>query len=260
MYIVLIGIAAISRILQLFNWYTDEAMYVSLAAQSYQNLVDSTYLLYGLGVIAVFGLTSVLAVTRFYKNLFTGEGYLSFTLPVTPTQHILVKAAVATLAQIASFIAFCVSFAVITAGEYLVETFKGIAYEFARMWGDLGANMPFFVLYVLILIVVYTVCQLMLIYGCIAIGQMTNKNRVLAAVGVYFAHYAATQVLSSIGIVFLAVFADSFIGEAIGNFIVAYPTLSIHLGFMLAIIIVALITFAYFTVTRIVIKKRLNLE
>ena len=35
---------------------------------------------------------SIFGVVRFYKNLFTGEGYLTLTLPVSAAAHIWVKA------------------------------------------------------------------------------------------------------------------------------------------------------------------------
>lgn len=40
---------------------------------------------------AIFIITSVLVVYRFYKNLMCDEGYLMFTLPVTIEEHIIVK-------------------------------------------------------------------------------------------------------------------------------------------------------------------------
>ena len=153
MYTVLLGIALLSRIVQLFGGLFD-TWKDTLIYDSYQSILNSTYVLYVLSVIAVFGLTFVLAVSRFYKNLFTCEGYLSFTLPVTPTQHVLVKLCVAVLAEIASAIVFLVSFMIISWGDYLTEIFKAIKYEFGQMWGDLGANLPFFVIYVIILSIV----------------------------------------------------------------------------------------------------------
>ena len=42
-------------------------------------------------IIATFIMVFVVMIQRFYKNLLTEEGYLSFTLPVQPWKHIISK-------------------------------------------------------------------------------------------------------------------------------------------------------------------------
>ena len=59
---------------------------------------DTDGFLFGLAIVMytllitgiTFG-TSIVIVVRFYRNLFSDEGYLSQTLPVTPGQHLLAK-------------------------------------------------------------------------------------------------------------------------------------------------------------------------
>lgn len=47
--------------------------------------------LYVLILIAVSFATAIIITIRFYKNLFSDEGYLTHTLPVTRGQHLLSK-------------------------------------------------------------------------------------------------------------------------------------------------------------------------
>ena len=54
-------------------------------------------------------LTFIIGIVRFYKNLFTGEGYLSFTLPVTPGQQLFTKALVSFLFSVITIIVILVS-------------------------------------------------------------------------------------------------------------------------------------------------------
>ena len=45
-------------------------------------------------VLAITGIafgTAIVIAVRFYKNLFSDEGYLTWTLPVTPGTHLLAK-------------------------------------------------------------------------------------------------------------------------------------------------------------------------
>ena len=52
-------------------------------------------MLYIFGIIAIGIITIVVLVMRFYKNLFTSEGYLMHTLPVKASQHLNSKLIVA---------------------------------------------------------------------------------------------------------------------------------------------------------------------
>ena len=110
-YIILLTVAAAGRVVQIFE---DDSI-------SYSIVSTISFITYGVSIGAALGFTTVLAIVRFYKNLFTSEGYLSFTLPVTATQHILVKAVTAVTMTIATLVAVMLSVSVITAGEVLVE-------------------------------------------------------------------------------------------------------------------------------------------
>ena len=78
--IVLLSIAAFTRLIQFFD----------LDIVGYDVVYDIVFALatmtYVLAIVACFAAVFVMAIIRFYKNLYTAEGYLSFTLPVTPGQ------------------------------------------------------------------------------------------------------------------------------------------------------------------------------
>ncbi|ACL76265.1 ABC transporter permease [Ruminiclostridium cellulolyticum] len=63
--------------------------------------VTSSVLLLLVG-IAVFVVTLVVICMRFYKNLYSNEGYLSFTLPLKPHLHLISKAIVSFIWMILS--------------------------------------------------------------------------------------------------------------------------------------------------------------
>ena len=48
-------------------------------------------------IVATFIITLVVMIQRFYKNLLSDEGYLMFTIPVTPSKHIISKMIVSIL-------------------------------------------------------------------------------------------------------------------------------------------------------------------
>ena len=60
--------------------------------------------IYFFSIVAVFVVGMVVVVMRFYKNLLSGEGYLTFTLPFSATQHIVCKLLCGVLVIIIDFI------------------------------------------------------------------------------------------------------------------------------------------------------------
>lgn len=73
---------------------------LSMALNLPQNaplIVSLMLMLYIFGIIAIGIITLVVLVMRFYKNLFTSEGYLMHTLPVKASQHLNSKLIVAVL-------------------------------------------------------------------------------------------------------------------------------------------------------------------
>ena len=53
---------------------------------------------------------------RFYKNLLSGEGYLTFTLPFSATQHIVCKLLCGVLVIVIDFIAVIASLLIMVCG------------------------------------------------------------------------------------------------------------------------------------------------
>ena len=257
-YGILLAIAAVSRVIQFFE--ADNTVYITL------NIIS--ILTYALGIIAVFAMTMVFTVTRYYRNLFTSEGYLSFTLPVTPTQHILIKLSAAVLTHVASMIVVLISACIITAGDVLVEISKAIAYvidiipdRLAFMFRDTTAaewqvNIWLFVAEFILLMIVAVIYQMLLFYGCITVGQMSHKNRVLTAVGVYFGYYMATQAVGTV----LVIVSQYLPWEDLSLTFMQMPIESIHIlliGYTLLNLAVAT---GLFFVSRFIIRRKLNLE
>ena len=117
-YGILGAIAVFGRIIQFFE--ADNTIYNTV------NII--AILSYVVAIIAVMAMSYVFTITRFYRHLFTSEGSLSFTLPVTPTQHILTKLTTAVITHAASLVVILLSACIITAGDVLVEVIKAAAY------------------------------------------------------------------------------------------------------------------------------------
>ncbi len=249
-YAVLLGVAVLGRFVQLFE----------SNSTIYNTVNGSSIFAYVVALLACFGFTWVFAIVRFYKNLFTGEGYLSFTLPVTPTQHIFTKCGAAVLFSAISFGVALVSACIITAGDVLSEVCKAAGYLFGRIPTQYKADSVFYAIEFVILLLVACATGLLLYYTCIAIGQTFRKNRILGAVGVYFIYYTLTQILGTVFIVCFTVLAPHLPLDALENWIFNHTDTFVHLFLCGITVLCAAFGALCFYITRRIMHKRLNLE
>lgn len=257
-YGILLAIAAVGRVIQFFE--TDNSVYNTINVISIVTFV--------MAIVAVFAMTMVFTITRYYRHLFTSEGYLSFTLPVTPTQHILTKMTTAILVHLVSIVVAMLAVCIITAGDVLIEVGNAVRYiidlipeRLALTFKETTAaqwqvNIWLFAFEFILLVIAAYIYQMLLFYGCITIGQTFHKNRVLAAVGVYFGYYMVTQVISTI----VLIISQHLPWEDLSLIFLDAPIACIHgvaIGFILLNLLIAT---ALFFVSRYIVHNRLNLE
>lgn len=154
------------------------------------------FLLFTIAVICGnFALLIYLAV-RFYKNLYTDEGYLMHTLPVTPRSLILSKLILSSSWMILiSFEIFFTIFPVMERFFQLLSTDPQIS-----LYTALGEYISIseFVLLVVVSVIISSISSMLTIYASISLGQLFGKHKVLASVLCYIGFSAITQIITSI--------------------------------------------------------------
>lgn len=169
--------------------------------------------LYGLFIMAMFVVLTIVIIQRFYKNLFTDEGYLMHTLPVSPWMHIISKMLVATLWSIVSFIVVTISvFILLSFGDILYDflhyvlidfiyDIKDFYHELKMPWAGKFFNPVDFLFFELFLtFIVGLFFGLTPLYASITIGQMFRKHRILGAFLSYVALGTVYNFINRIGI------------------------------------------------------------
>ncbi len=214
-----------------------------------------------LGSIALLLFASAMGVVRFYKNMYTSEGYLTFTLPVNNHQHIFVKLLAMVTAQLASAVAVLLGAVIALSGEPLVLVIGSIGSAFRMLFENVPAiHTVFYIIEIFILAVIASVSTPLLCYACITIGQTAKKNRIFMAIGAYFLYYVARQVLASGLLIFSLYFVALGIFDWIGHFVTSHPFAALHIAFALAIIITSALAGLYYLITHRIMTKKLNLE
>ena len=212
---------------------------------------------YVLTIIAVFVVGIVIVVTRFYKNLLSKEGYLTFSLPFTATQHIICKLVCGAVTLAVDFLLVMSSFIILGIGTKAEnDLFKaipqmlGIFFSYGK-WPQITLLIAEIALFAIIKLLE----ALLMFYAGIAIGQQF-KNKIGASVIAYICLYAASQIISLIFVsLIITVFSASVFENYMNSGISAVST------FMLfPLILSALYGTAYFFTARYFLSKKLNLE
>ncbi|MGN1083274.1 MAG: hypothetical protein ACI4SJ_07005 [Candidatus Avispirillum sp.] len=217
-------------------------------------------------VIAYSVLCFVVIFARFYKNFFSDEGYLTFTLPVTTRQLLLSKLFASVLWLIAAvIITFLLAVLMISAGTapegafMNVNIFKDIFNVLSASTGDAGVGI---MIMTAVCAVVQWTCMICMIFLAITIGStVARKGKVIASVGFYFAINSAVEMLFVIIIVVIGIIAENF-DSAIS---LAWLDNITPEGFMYGLlggiaVLYAAVAVIQLVITNSILKKRLNLS
>lgn len=203
---------------------------------------------------ALFGTILMLAI-HFYKNLYSDEGYLTHTLPVTRGQLLASK-------TICGSVWMLIDMALVSLSVLILVIYKPFVEQFVAYKDDVLEAMGFpntvgygkILFAVFLLSVIYAAENVLMVYMSIALGQLFSNHRVLGSVIVYF---SINTIISIISGVVGAAYGISLLGNAVDErflYIFYYKTylFSIVLG-------IAFTAVSYF-VTQLLMQKKLNLS
>ncbi len=213
-------------------------------------------------IIAIFVLTLLVMIQRFYKNLLGDEGYLMFTLPVKTGEHIVSKLLISMMWVITSTIVTIVSVIIISYNE---NTFASLQNAIGQVFSEIsrvfGINGYAYMIEFFIFLLMVLATNILMIYASIAVGQLVSKHKVLGAFGAYLGFYMLSQLI--ISIIFVICYSissrswDSI--EIIINTFVQSNTIP-HFIFVGIMILNLFFAAAYYIITDLILSKKLNLE
>ncbi len=230
----------------------------------YRFVQTSSYVLFGLAAIACIFASIAMSVIRFYRNLFSQEGYLTFALPVSTSNHIIVKLISSLIYQSIVNFAILVATLITISGDFLNELIKAIWYILNRTFEVIsfkdGINICIYVVYFIIITLLSTLYSILIFYACICIGQLANKARIWLAIGCYFTYGAILEVFYTIFMIILNIVFETVDITKFLDFINKNPHLSLHVMFGTIILLLSALIVVFYVVTYKIISKRLNLE
>ncbi|MBO5648403.1 MAG: hypothetical protein J6S76_00650 [Clostridia bacterium] len=223
--------------------------------------LSSSVLLLVLACMALIVLSVVVCIIRFYRNLYSSEGYLTFTLPVTHTEHLIVKLSAAMLCQVLCVLTVIASASIALSGSLLGELLHEIYLIIQQLRLLCGtAHLVTYALELLLLTVLSAATTQLLYYACITVGQTAKKNRILMAVAAYFIYYTATQIIATVFSMIITVLSISGALNPLTVWIESHITATIHIYLCFIILICAIMAAAFWFITKTIMSKKLNLE
>lgn len=210
-------------------------------------------LAYVTSILAIAVVSYVIIFIRFYKNLLTDEGYLMFTLPVTPKDLINAKLLVSFVWNIISFLLIIASlFGVfLTKNRFhmFIDGFEKIITELQKELGT--GNITLFIIEFILLMILGLINNILIIYVSIAIGQLFNGHKILGSFAAYIGISTVIQIIGSAAFMIIGIIFNSSFEEASAITRIIIP---------ISIILTLAGNVLYYIGTNIIFKKKLNLE
>lgn len=168
----------------------------------YGSVYISYFMLYYFAILALGLATNLYFWIRFYKNLYTDQGYLMHTLPVTSHQLILSKAFVMYLWQLISGVVTMISILLLVNSLVLgiedMNIFKAILQELDLSDLDIKPIHVLILLVIVLIIIGGQIFSIMLGYLSISLGQLSKNHKLISSIGIYMGIQVAMQMLTSI--------------------------------------------------------------
>lgn len=202
-------------------------------------------------LIVVPCITSILIVVRYYKNLYTDEGYLTLTLPATRGQLLFSKGFAACIWSLLDFAIVIAGCAIVIIIPQVTQNSATILMELENalemspvlfFWSTVGLS------------VIGCLGNVALYYFSVSIGQLLSSHRVIGAVIAYFAISSIVSILMLI--LMFAVGYDPF-SHIAPDAIAATALLS---SYKAAAIICVVETVLFFCGTYYLLQKKTNLN
>lgn len=226
--------------------------------------------LYYFGIIGCSVGSMLIIAIRFYKTTYTDQGYLTHTLPVESKTLLMAKTIASVLCYLLVLASILVSILVILGAIYIhvgnVSPYdrsyidREIAKAFAELTAgfkdEYGISFTAFVCFYILFMIVSCIAGIMTVLGCVSLGQLYAKHRIIGAIIAYVAVLSVQQFISYLAMMptYSRMLRAEALSETMPILEVISPTMIITLLWAVCVsVIMHLINLHMMT-------KRLNLE
>ena len=226
-------------------------------------------------LIAIFAsliLVAFIIFQRFYKSFMCDEGYLSFTLPVTTSQLLwskLISAAawiVINMLVVALCAVIFVLFGTSSTQFANTEFFRDFFGFISQANAMLGSKLVLPTIEFIVMMIVSVAYNILEVYLCLIIGGvLSQKHKILAAIGAYFGINMGVGIICSLAQIPMVTrltnnytYAPETPMDGVEAFDFVFGAINPY--FLLSIGISIVLCIAFFWASHYLLKNKLNLE
>lgn len=170
-----------------------------LQNENFEILAVTCMMLYIMSIFTVFIVTMVYLTIRFYKTMYSRQGYLTHTLPVSTSSIINTKIVVSSvwmfLAAAITVLSVFILIRVLVGNEWDSAVWQEASVAFPEAF---GMGLIEFIIWMAVLCVISCVASILMLFASLAIGQLFSQHRVLASVVAYIVIYIIQQIVGTI--------------------------------------------------------------
>lgn len=231
-----------------------------------ENVLTITFVLsYTFVVIALVILVFIMTCERFYKSMYSEQGYLTHTLPVSPLSNLNARLITSIVWLLISGVILALSISSINLANDpngFINGLRAISYRDLEQGALYSTGYHFPVLLLIILLLVLAACcnSLLLVYAALSLGQLASLHKIRAAIGIGIGLAFVEQIIATVIIThipdrwFSVSPAAGF--EEIRNAIIH----STQTGLWFSIGMFSAFAILYYAVCALIVKKHVNLE
>ncbi len=161
-------------------------------------LANLSFVLVIIMCFAQVAVTVILIVWRYYKSLYSNEGYLTHTLPVTPSKHLWSKLLVGAVWYLTAMLLSFGTVAVVISADIQMKDI--ITYDRLVQLMGIQHNQMIFWVVVASMLVIGVVQTLAEAYFAITLGSVSKLHKlgIGGPVLIFFAEYVGLQIINSL--------------------------------------------------------------
>ena len=210
--------------------------------------------------LAVF--TTVIIFIRFFRNFFSDEGYLTFTLPVhrhTLLNSKIISGLVLSLGSVLVIALSASVMACIGAHEYIfsAEFWEDAKIFFANIYRELGGYLWIYLAEGLALYLLAQLISLVFLYLCIGFGSTVAKRaKLVASIGIYYAASSGCTFILQL----LVIFCFPNLGYWMSSLDQPQALMLVALMLLCAVLFMAALTALLYSLLNRMLARKLNLS
>lgn len=236
------------------------------SVQNIMNVLSITFVLsYCIVVTLLVLVTYILMCERFYKSMYSDQGYLTHTLPVTPLANLNVRLITSLVWLLLSGIILILSILSLVGAsdpDGFLNILSSLSYrelDSAAMYA-FGWHFPVVLLIFLLVIIAACLNALLLVFAALSLGQLASLHKIRAAIGFGFAlgfleQITASAVMVHVENTYYVVSSDMTFEQLNAIMIkssqrIIWTVIAMFAGFAAI----------YYAVCAVIVKKHVNLE